>query len=410
MKILHVAKFYPPAAGGMERALGQLCAATSSKWDITVVAAHDRHRTLIEECDGVRVIRTATLGRLCSMPLCPTFPFHIWRDRYDCVVLHEPNPLGAAALLAHTPSDRLVIWHHSDLVRQRCTSRIYSRLQQVLYRRAECVIVSSAALASRSPLVTNARSVAVIPFGIDPEKHSVDCPRLQALVSQIRHRYPGPRLLFVGRLVYYKGVDVLLEAFAECRGSLLIVGTGPLERTLRQTAVDKRIDDRVHFLSHVPDEDLAAYYRAADLFVLPSTHRTEAFGIVQLEAMACSLPVVSTDLPTGVPWVNQHGTTGLVVPPGDPVALAHALKRLGRDAALRASFGAAGKRRVAQMFSVQHMVDAFKGLIRHVVLSPAGQTRLALRDQVAQIAPAHSGQLGPRTAWDRHIARQLSAR
>lgn len=381
MKILHVAKFYPPAPGGMERVLGHLCAGTSADWTITVAAAHVGPRTVIEQRDGARIVRAASLGRLCSVPVCPTFPLHIWRDRYDCVVLHEPNPLGAAALFAHMPSNRLVIWHHSDLARPRFAKYVYGGVQRTLYRRAACVIASNPATASGSPLVASAQSVAIIPFGIDPERYRRNSPRSEALATELRRRYAGPRVLFVGRLVYYKGVDVLLDAFAHCDGSLLIVGTGPLEKRLRQHARAAGVADRVHFLSHVPDDDLAAYYRAADVFVLPSTHRTEAFGIVQLEAMACGLPVVSTNLPTGVPWVNQHGVTGLVVPPGDHRALTDALEQLGRDAELRAAFGAAGKRRVEETFSVTGMVDAFSRVIEQVVGAPA-RPALALREVV----------------------------
>jgi len=381
VKILHVAKFYPPAAGGMERALGQLCAATSSESSITVAAAHNRVRTVVEELDGVRVIRAGSLGRLCSRPLCPTLPVHIWRDRYDCVVLHEPNPLGAAALIVHMPADRLVIWHHSDLARQRVTSRLYSGIQRTLYQRASCVIASSAALATSSPLVAGAQS-AVIPFGIEAHKYQLNSHRLQPLINQLQDRYPGPRFLFVGRLVYYKGVDVLLDAFARCAGTLLILGKGPLEKRLRQRARESGIAARVHFLSEIPDDDLPAYYHAADVFVLPSTHRSEAFGIVQLEAMASGLPVVSTNLPTGVPWVNQHGITGLVVPPANPSALAQALQQLGQDRALRESFGSAGKRRVAETFSIEQMVESFRQLIEDVVTRPAVQSVRPLPERV----------------------------
>ena len=111
-------------------------------------------------------------------------------------------------------------------------------------------------------------------------------------------------------------------------------------------AVEKGISDRVVFLGKLSDADLVDHYHACDLFCLPSVEKTEAFGIVQLEAMACGKPVVSTDLPTGVPFVNLHETTGIVVPPKDAEALARAMRSILEDDSLASRFGEAGRRRV----------------------------------------------------------------
>jgi rhamnosyl/mannosyltransferase len=305
------------------------------------------------------------------VPLCPTLPLHLWRARADCVVLHEPNPLAGAALLAHTPAQRLVVWHHSDLLRPRWAPATYGRAQRALYRRAACVIVSSPPLASGSELVQHARRVAVVPFGIRLDRfHRLD-DRQRAIAESIRRRYGGPRVLFVGRFVYYKGLDVLVDAMASAPGTLLLAGEGPLDEDIRRRAADRGILDRIEILGRVPDADLPAYYDAADIFALPSIARTETFGVVQLEAMAAGLPVVSTDLPTGVPWVNQDGVSGLVVPPGNPAALAAAITRLGADEDLRSRLGASARGRAASMFSIERMIDAFKDVVDDALRTPA---------------------------------------
>jgi rhamnosyl/mannosyltransferase len=306
-------------------------------------------------------------------------PLHLWRANADCLVLHEPNPLAGAALFAYTPSRRLVVWHHSDLLRPSWAPATYGRLQRALYRRAACVIVSSPPLASGSELVGLARRVAVIPFGIRIDRFSLLDARQRALAESIRRRHAGPLVLFVGRLVYYKGLDVLVEAMAAAPGTLLLAGEGPLEDDIRRRAADRGVIDRVHFLGRVADADLPAYYDASDVFVLPSIAKTETFGVVQLEAMAAGRPVISTGLPTGVPWVNQDGVSGLVVPPGDAAALAAAIVRLGADAALRGGLGAGARRRAESLFSIDRMIDAFKGVVDDVLRMPAGEPQGAVR-------------------------------
>jgi len=369
--VLHAAKLYPPAGGGMETVLRDLCDGTSADWNVQVVAANDSNATVRERCGEVDVVRVAAFGQAASVPLCPSFPLELWRHRADCVVLHEPNPIAGTALFLRTPAPRLVVWHHSDLLRPWWAPPTYGRIvQHTLYRRADCVIVSSPALGAQSALVQHARRVAVIPFGITLDRYEHVDAVSRSRVAKVVAAVPGPRILFVGRLVYYKGLEVLLDAMSLCEGSLVIAGEGPLEGALRALVTEKRLGERVLFAGRVADADLPALYQACDVFVLPSTARTEAFGVVQIEAMAAGKPVISTNLPTGVPWVNQDGVSGLVVTPGDRAALGEALRRLLDDGAFRQRLGEGARRRAQTMFSRERMVAAFKSLIDTVVREP----------------------------------------
>jgi rhamnosyl/mannosyltransferase len=367
MKIVHAAKHYVPDGGGMETVLRDLCDGTARRWDVEVIAAAPIGRTVRETIGGVRVVRAASYGKAASVPLCPTLPIELWRAHADCVVLHEPNPIAGTSLFVRTPAPHLVVWHHSDLVRPFWAPPTYGRIQRALYRRADCVIVSSPALAAESSLVRHARRVAVIPFGIDLSRYTAIDPLVLGRVQAQLRVVEGPRMLFVGRLVYYKGLEVLLEAMTRAPGSLVIVGEGPLEGTLRRLIAEKGLGHRVLFAGRVPDSDLPAYYHACDLFVLPSIARTEAFGVVQIEAMAAGRPVVSTRLPTGVPWVNEDGVSGAVVPPRDSAALAAALTRLLTDEVMRRRLGSGARRRAESMFTRERMVERFRDLVERVV-------------------------------------------
>ncbi|MBC8119367.1 MAG: glycosyltransferase, partial [Burkholderiaceae bacterium] len=178
-----------------------------------------------------------------------------------------------------------------------------------------------------------------------------------AAVDAIRQKFRSPILLAVGRFVYYKGFEFLIRAMAASatQGTLVIIGEGPLHDNLRQEIEQLGLGDRVHMIGNVPDAQ--PYFQACDIFCMPSVERSEQFGLVQLEAMACSKPVISTRLGTGVEYVTLDGVTGLLVAPKDAGALAHALRVLLGDRELRFRLGVAGRQRVEQAFSIKQMVD-----------------------------------------------------
>jgi len=282
-------------------------------------------------------------------------------------VLHEPNPLALLSDWLGAQHGPLVVWFHSEVIRPQWKYRLLYRpfLRRVL-RRASRIVVSSPNLAEHAAELRDFRDkCVVIPFGIDTARLQ-RTPAVARIADGIAERFPGPRILFVGRLVPYKGVDVLLRAMRDVNATALIVGDGPLRQRLQEQASAAGISSRVNFLGQLDDEDVIAHLHACDLFVLPSVTRAETFGVVQLEAMACGKPVVSTNLPTGVPWVNRHEHSGLVVPPGDDGALASALNRLLNDPALRQRMGDAARQRVADEFTAGRMTALTSSLYRDV--------------------------------------------
>jgi rhamnosyl/mannosyltransferase len=230
----------------------------------------------------------------------------------------------------------------------------------MLRRMLDCVdlvIASSPNMVEHSPELSRiADKCRVVPFGIHVERFAATPERL-ARAAELRASIAGPVILFVGRLIYYKGADVLVRAMADVDAELVLIGNGPLREDLERLAASLGIAERVHFVEPVGDDDLAAWYHAADVFCLPSIARSEAFGLVQLEAHAAGTPVVSTTLTTGVPFVNENGVTGLTVPPGDAEALASALGTLVADESLRARLGAQAARRAHEEFTISRMVE-----------------------------------------------------
>ena len=364
MRIVHVGKFYPPEyLGGLETVnatLARSLAAAGHEVECLVAAVRGRGSVTFQ--DGVRVVRAGSLGILYSQPLAPGLPAVLRRTSADVVHLHHPNPLGDVAVLRDRPRP-LIVSQHSDIVRQRWLWPLVGPLVRRVLTRAHAVVVASRQLAVRSLELRGFEpKVRVIPFGIDPAPFAASEP-VRSRARALRERW-GARsvVLGVGRLVGYKGWDVLLRAARDLDGTVVLVGTGPEEGALRAIAGANTV-----FAGRVEDAELPAYYHSADVFCLPSVTTAEAFGIVLLEAMASGKPLVTTALPTGVAEVNRAGETGLVVPPGDVAALREALAALLGDAGRREAMGEAARHVCAREYTSALMAERFAALYAEAV-------------------------------------------
>jgi rhamnosyl/mannosyltransferase len=337
-----------------------LCRVSRGRLDSRVLAFDRGRSTKHEVIDGVPVTRVGTLGQAGSVPIAPNFASHLSRADADLMIVHEPNPWALLSLLFAPPRIPFGIWFHSDVVRPDLQYRLfYAPIARPAYDRARRFVVSSPALASMSPAVARySDKTAVIPFGIDPGLWSID-PVTRQRADAIRAAIRKPIVFFLGRLVAYKGVDVLIKAASPLSVHVVVAGDGPMRSRWIAEASEAKGCATIEFPGALADEDVKAWMHAADVLVLPSITRAEAFGVVQLEAMASGIPVISTNVPSGVPWVNRHEETGLVVPPGDAFALRQAIETLVADAPLRSRLGAAGAARVRSDFTLDRMADRF---------------------------------------------------
>jgi rhamnosyl/mannosyltransferase len=312
------------------------------------------------------------LTKIGTVAVCPGLPAALARERADIVVLHEPNPMALLAYFLVRPAGRLIVWFHSEVIRPSWRYRFFYRpFLQFALARASRIIVASPTLAASSPHLREWQGkCVVIPYAVES---SSEPAAVGERAGAIRSTFSQPIVLFVGRLVAYKGVDVLIEAVRGLAAVVLIVGDGPQRDMLAKKAEALGVADRCRFLGEVSDLELAALYRACDVFVLPSITRQEAFGVVQIEAMARGKPVVSTELGTGTAWVNQHDETGVIVPPRNPGALHDALAQLVSDPQRRNLLGAAGARRARSVFAVDRMTAAVLSLYRAVIKNDARQ-------------------------------------
>lgn len=367
-KVLQVNKLYSPWIGGVERVVQDVAESLQHAVDTEVLVCQPRGLGRKDVVNGVTIHRVSSLGILFSMPIAPRFPFALRRlsAGSDIIHFHSPFPLGELSYLWGANGRRMIVTWYSDIVRQRISLRLYRPFLRRFLLHADRVVVISERMLASSELPSTVRSrCVVIPPGIDLSKYEASPEHLRQ-ARNIRNYFGSPLILFVGRLVYYKGIEYLIEAMRHVPAVLIIVGEGPKLSELKRISSSFGLNSRVHFIGSVAEQDLIALYHACDVFVLPSTHRSEAFGIVQLEGMACGKPVINTALPTGVPGVSLHGETGITVPPRNADALAEAIVKLLEDPARRLEFGANARRRVEKEFSLQVVAHRMLELYREV--------------------------------------------
>jgi glycosyltransferase involved in cell wall biosynthesis len=353
-KILHIGKYYAPHVGGMETHLHYLVSHQSPHMSVEVVVANDRAATQTETCDGAKITRIASFGTLASQPICPSLPWKLTGHGECMFHLHLPNPWAAQAYLMSGHKGKLIVTHHADTLGRRHLRRFVDPIVRRAMERAAAIIVTSKRyLESSEELVGFRDKCHVVPLGIDMAACRDEEPEE---VRAIHAKY-GPRIIVaVGRLVPYKGFEYLLEAMKEVDATLLLIGTGPTKKQLKGTIARLGIVDKVHLLGHV--ENTLSYYRAAKMLVLPSVSRAESFGLVQVEAMAAGIPVVNTEIDSGVPEVSLDGVTGITVAPKDAKALAGAVRVLLENPETQAKYGQAAYTRAREQFSAERMAES----------------------------------------------------
>lgn len=380
MKILYLYKDYYPVLGGIENHTRQLAEAMAERGHrVEVLVTNTARTTRRAEIEGVPVLKTGRWVNLASAPLSPRLGLEYLQRLYshhppDIIHLQFPYPPGELAWLLGSylprlrrPRPHTVLFYHSDIVRQKRLLTFYAPFLRQVLRRVDTIIATSPNYIESSEFLRPvAAKCRVVPLAIDYERFS------QAAPAPALENLSGPVLLFVGRLRYYKGLQYLIEALPQVRpeARLVIAGIGPMETELRAQVARLGLNERVIFAGEVSEADLPGYYAGADIFVLPSCERSEAFGVVQLEAMAAARPVISTELGTGTSYANRHNETGLVVPPANSGALAQAINNLLGDKEKRETLGKRGQERVRAEFGLKKMSDRMEEI--YIELSSGG--------------------------------------
>jgi glycosyltransferase involved in cell wall biosynthesis len=360
VKVLQVNKLYYPWIGGVEHVVQQLAEGLNNQTDMKVLVCQAKGKTAVEKVNGVMVHRAGSLGMLFSMPISVSFFRHfrkLSKDR-DVIHFHMPFPLGDLACLLSGYKGKVVVWWHSDIVKQKKLMKLYKPFMDSFLSRADVIITATQGHIDGSDyLLKHKNKCVIIPYGIDKriEKNS---DLYIEKSKQLRGSLKPVQMLFVGRLVYYKGCDILIEAFKKVdNAELTIIGEGELKKVIEEKVRQYNMTEKVHLIGKVKEEEICKAYEDCDVLVLPSTEKSEAFGLVQIEAMTFGKPVINTNLSSGVPYVSLDGVTGLTVPPNDVQALADAMKWMVEHDKERNEMGRRARNRVKECFRMDDMLD-----------------------------------------------------
>lgn len=354
-KILVVNKYFYHV-GGIEEVVRSLAEIKDSDLNIKILACKSDENLV--RCDKYQseIILIKPLFTIFKTPISFIFFIVLVREylKADVIHLHSPYPFAEVivSLLSLFKRKKIIVTYHSDVLKQKIVFFFLKPFIKGLFKRS--LVVTTSEFLNKGEMLQGVKTV-TIPIG-HPDKAK----------GFTKDYYKNTFCLFVGRLIYYKGIFTLLHAMKAYEGKLKIIGTGPLESEIKKFINDNNLEDKVQLLGFVNDENIDNFYKEASFFVFPSIEKTEAFGIVQIIAMSFGLPVLNTNLPTGVPWVARNNLEAITVKPGDTKELLLAMKRLNSNPNLRKEMGETGRERFLALFEQSKMLDAYKGLYKNI--------------------------------------------
>lgn len=370
IRVLHLGKFYPPYFGGIEKVSYDLVEGLNKEFISADVLCFNHKKGNSFTNDSYKIYRTNTLLNIASAPLSLNYisTFNRIVNSYDLIHVHLPNPIANLAVFLARPKCKVIVHWHSDIVKQKVLLKFYRPLQNWLLERADKIITTSPVYYKRSrDLIRYKKKIESIPLGIDSKEFPID----NCLIKKIKDKYSGKKIIFsLGRLIYYKGFEYLIEAAGHLDEDyvVLIGGDGELKGELNKLISENKIQGKVKLLGRIPFNNLGAYYKSCDLFCMPSVEKSEAFGVVQIEAMSFAKPVVSSDIKgSGVPWVNKEGFSGKIVEPKNSKQLALAISYIVENKEIYSEYSKNALFRYKDLFTKEKMVEKFKKLYKNIL-------------------------------------------
>lgn len=375
MKVLQLGKFFP-IRGGVEKVMYDLMISLSEKTiacDMLCASdINDKKEKTIKINDFSNIFIEPSLKEIAKTKISFQLVAKLKKNcnNYNIIHIHHPDPMAALALWFSGYKGKVILHWHSDILAQKKLLKLYHPLQEWLLKRSNLILTTSPDYLRFSvPLEKYISKSQVLPIGIKDISQSYD----KDTVNVIKNKYKNRKIIFsVGRLVEYKGFQYLINSakYLTEEYIILIGGTGPLKNELQNIIDNNHLNEKVHLLGYLDDKDLYSYFKASDLFCLSSIEKTEAFAIVQIEAMAFGKPIVATEIVgSGVPWVNQNFYSGVNVKPKNSEALSVGIKNITMDFSVYNTYSINARKRYLDNFTIEKVVDDLEKIYKQVLNS-----------------------------------------
>ena len=347
--------YFPDPPGGLQEAIRQICLSTQKFGvDNTIFTLSPRPIPQRIESMEADVVRYKSWWAPASCDLGDPrafFAFKRLSRKTDLLHYFFPWPFADVLHAVSSPTPPAMMTYISDVVRQRWLGKLYQPLMESTLRNMKVIVANAPGYVDSSAILSRPeirKKVEIIPLGID--ETSYPRPAQASVLTQFGLHPNEKFFVFVGVHRYYKGLHFLLQAARATQAKIVIIGTGPESASLRQTVLAEGLNS-VCFTGQVSDEVKLALIRHSIALVLPSHLRSEAYGMVLVEAAMSGRPMISCEIGTGTSFVNKHMRTGIVVKPQDPGALAVAMNSFVADEAMTREMGFAARQRYEQLFS-----------------------------------------------------------
>jgi len=373
MKILQLGKAYPPVnLGGIEVVIQNLHEGLNKiNIHCDALGVNDSFKVKEEKgLNGGKIFRAKRLFKLFStlFSINQIFILNKIKNNYDIIHIHSPDPMATFSLFITNPKCKIVLHWHSDIIKQKILLYFYSPLLKWLINKADIIITTSPIYAPNSNfLYKHLYKVISVPLGSDINCDSLD----KDFYNKLRNDFFNKKILLsIGRLSYYKGYNYLIDAMNNLDDSyvLLIMGDGDLMNDLKSKIIKQNLTNKVFLLGSLNNLKKNSLYKVCDIFILSSFYKTEAFGIVQIEAMAFGKPVISTNIyGSGVSWVNKNNNTGIIVPIKDSLAISKAILEIAENKFLYTKYSIGSFDRFNEYFKLELMINKTISIYRNLL-------------------------------------------
>ncbi|WP_281228047.1 glycosyltransferase [Flavobacterium aquiphilum] len=376
MKVLQLGKAFPPIKklGGVEKVMEYFYyGLNESGVECDVLGANDSYERKVDKyAQQGFVFREPLLFKAKSTFFSISLIFKLRRiqNKYDVIHVHLPDPMSLVAIFITRPKSKIVVHWHSNILRQKYAYLFVKYFESWLLKRCDLILCTTPKYSlNNETLAPYKGKISYVVIGLDIDISSLD----SNLELKIKTEYESrKRLVFVGRFVYYKGIEYLIRAMSLVDSDcvLFLIGSGELKAKMENLVNELAIGDKVLFLGEVDDNVKFTYVKSSDMLVLPSLYKTEAYGIVQVEAMAFGVPVLSTKIEgSGVDWVNKEGESGLTVSPENSEEIAKAIDKVFLNVDFQKKVSEGAKNRYNMLFTKEKMINELVSKYKSVLES-----------------------------------------